>query len=193
MLYYIQICSNECHVVVPSVTPGWDIAMQGHSGGCQTSGTWVVEPGCCSQDIYIKPSCWSLGRESCRLLAPLGDPVPAMRGAEHLRKPERYPGLIHLVFHFQTLTEVFGGPRGWGQQWQGWVAALTKPCGATPCQLQGYRPAPRGKAELSPNASCKYIEVSGRFCQAVQWDLGCVSYRNDFGKVSLQSDTRTYK
>lgn len=31
MLYYIQHCRNECHVVVTTVTPGRDIAMQGHS------------------------------------------------------------------------------------------------------------------------------------------------------------------
>ena len=104
MLYYIRLCSNACHVVVTSITPGRDTAMQGHSRGCQTSGAGVLEPGCCSQDIGAKPSCWRLGAKSHRL------PVPAGRGAGHLRKPEKYPGLMH-VFHFWTLSEVFGGPR----------------------------------------------------------------------------------
>lgn len=121
MLYYIWLCSNKCHVVVTSVTSGRDIAMQGHSRGCRTSSTRVMEPGCCSQvscsqDICAKPSCWSLSPKSHRLLSPLGEPLPAGRGAGHLRKPEKYPGLIHLVFRFQTLTEVFGGPRRKGDK-----------------------------------------------------------------------------
>lgn len=107
MLYYIWLCSNKCHVVITSVTQGRNIAMQGHSCGCQISGTWVMEPGCRSQHVHTNPSCWSLGPESHRLLTPLGGPVPAGRGAGHLQKPEKYTS----CFPFLTLTEDFGGPR----------------------------------------------------------------------------------
>lgn len=117
MLYYIQLCSNECHVVVvTSVTPGRDTAMEGHGRGCHAGGTWVVEPGCCSQDICTKPSCWSLNPESHKLLAPQQGLLPAGRGTAHCQKPDKYPGLAQLVFHFQTLTEVFGGPTQKGNE-----------------------------------------------------------------------------
>lgn len=85
MLYYIQHCRNECHVVVTSVTPGREIAMQGHMPGCQTGSIWMLEPGfcsqvSCSQDIHTKPSYWSLCPESHRLPAPLEETVSASRG-----------------------------------------------------------------------------------------------------------------
>lgn len=121
MLYYIWLYSNECHVVVvTSVSPDRDTAMQGRGRGCQAGGTGVVEPGCCSQGELLPErmyqTCWSLDLESHRLVAPWQGLLPASGGPGHCQKPEKYPGLIHLVFHFQTVTEVFGGPTQKGDE-----------------------------------------------------------------------------
>lgn len=57
MLYYIQHCRNECHVVVTSVTPGRDITMQGHSQAARPAvlGWWsqVSVPRQAAPKIYI--------------------------------------------------------------------------------------------------------------------------------------------
>lgn len=57
MLYYIQHCRNVCHVVVTSVTPGRDIAMQGHSQAARLAvlGWWsqVSVPRWAAPQIYV--------------------------------------------------------------------------------------------------------------------------------------------
>lgn len=198
MLYYVQHCRNECHVVVTSVTPGRDIAMQGHSQAARPAvlGWWsqVSVPRWAVPKTYIPnhptgasalnpTGCQHHQGSQCQQAGWLGTSESPKNILGYTSCPLSYP---HWSLWWSQAE------RDWGQQWKGWVATLAKPCCATPCWLQDRRLALRVNADLCPKGGCKYSEVSRSFCQGVQWAPGCISYRNDFGKVSLQSDTRTY-
>lgn len=195
MLYYIQLCSNECHVVVTNVTPSRAIATQGHS-------RWLLDRRYLDDGaMFLLPAellpghtCQTILLELCPRIPQAASPTG---GASASRQGCWAPPKSWKISCFPFSDphwSLWWSQAEWGrrQQWKGWVATLAKPCRAAPRRLQGYRLAVMGKADLSPKAGCKYTEVSRSLCQGVQWALGCISCRNDFGEVSLQSDTRTH-
>lgn len=196
MLYYIQNCRNECHVVVTSVTPGRDIAMQGHSQAARPAilGWWsqVSAPRRAAPKIYIPnhptgasalnpTGCQPHWGRQCQQARGLGTSESLKNILGYTSCPFSHPHWSLWWFQAERLRAAVKG-LGSNINW----ALLC------PTMLALGLQACTELAELCPKAGCKYIEVSRSFCWGAKWALGCISYRNDFGKVSLQNDTRTY-